>query len=221
MAMEIQPQWEEFIVAIFKLTRRQGKATNKELSRWLSVSPSLVTEIIKKMQAEGILAGGRNVIALTEAGEAAAKHIVSKHRLWEYFLTETLNYNWKDVHAQASALQRVTSDALFEKLNDYLRRPAACPHGGAIFANRSEELEGLVPLSECTPGVSYTMRRIPDNTALLEYVEHIGLSLGTSITVKGFEAFDHTAIIDMGGTEVRVSPKACVDIYLAAETSEE
>ncbi|WP_295165101.1 metal-dependent transcriptional regulator [Selenomonas sp. F0473] len=220
MTMEIQPQWEEFIIAVFKMSRRQGKATNKELSQRLSVSPSLVTEIIKKMQAEGILAAGKNIIALTEAGEDIAKRIISKHRLWEYFLTETLNYNWKDVHEQASALQSVTSDALFEKLNDYLRRPAACPHGGAIFANRAEELEGLVPLSEGVPGVSYTMRRIPDNTALLEYVEHIGLSLGQALIVKGFESFDHTAIIDMNGAEVRVSPKACVDIYLAANTED-
>ena len=122
--MEIQPQWEEFIIAIFKMNRRQGKATNKELSQWLFVSPSLVTELIKKMQTEGILAPGKNIIALTDAGEAAAKRIISKHRLWEYFLTETLNFNWKDVHAQASALQSVTSDELFEKLNDFLRRPA-------------------------------------------------------------------------------------------------
>jgi metal-dependent transcriptional regulator len=221
MGMEIQPQWEEFIIAIFKMNRRQGKATNKELSQWLSVSPSLVTELIKKMQTEGILAPGKNIIALTDAGEAAAKRIISKHRLWEYFLTETLNFNWKDVHAQASALQNVTSDELFEKLNDFLHRPAACPHGGAIFANRAEELAGLVPLSESTPGITYTMRRIPDNTALLEYVEHIGLALGQTFTVKGFESFDHTAIIDLAGTEVRVSPKACVDIYLEAETAEE
>ena len=169
MGMEIQPQWEEFIIAIFKMNRRQGKATNKELSQWLSVSPSLVTELIKKMQTEGILAPGKNIIAL----------------------------------------------------NDFLHRPAACPHGGAIFANRAEELAGLVPLSESTPGVTYTMRRIPDNTALLEYVEHIGLALGQTFTVKGFESFDHTAIIDLAGTEVRVSPKACVDIYLEAETAEE
>jgi len=220
MGMDIQPQWEEYIIAIFKMHRRQGKATNKELSRRLSVSPSLVTEMIKKMQAEGILAGGKNLIALTEEGEAVAKRLVSKHRLWEYFLTETLNFNWKDVHTQASALQSVTSDELFDKLNDFLHRPAACPHGGAIFANQAEELVGLVPLSESTPGSTYTMRRIPDNTALLEYVEHIGLSLGQQLTVKGFESFDHTAIIDLAGTEVRVSPKACVDIYLAAETSE-
>ena len=59
MGMEIQPQWEEFIIAIFKMNRRQGKATNKELSQWLSVSPSLVTELIKKMQTEGILAPGQ------------------------------------------------------------------------------------------------------------------------------------------------------------------
>ena len=102
--MEIHPQWEEYIVAIFKLSHRQGKATNKELSKWLSVSPSLVTETIKKMQAAGVLTDGKNLIMLTDAGDAAARHIISKHRLWEYFLTERLNYNWKEVHTQASAL---------------------------------------------------------------------------------------------------------------------
>ena len=68
MCMEIQPQWEEFIIAIFKMNRRQGKATNKELSQWLSVSPSLVTELIKKMQTEGILAPGKNIIAHGRGG---------------------------------------------------------------------------------------------------------------------------------------------------------
>ena len=213
--MEIHPQWEEYIVAIFKLSHRQGKATNKELSKWLSVSPSLVTETIKKMQAAGVLTDGKNLIMLTDAGDAGARHIISKHRLWEYFLTERLNYNWKDVHTQASALQSATSDELFEKLNDFLQRPSACPHGGAIFANQEEELKGLIPLSEAVPGGCYTMRRIPDNTALLEYIEHIGLALGQTLVVRGYEAFDHTAIIEAAGKEIRISPKACVDIYLA------
>lgn len=61
-----------------------------------------------------------------------AKMIVRKHRLWEVFLVEKLNFSWDEVHDIAEQLEHIKSEQLINRLDDFLGNPTEDPHGDPI-----------------------------------------------------------------------------------------
>jgi DtxR family Mn-dependent transcriptional regulator len=53
---------------------------------------------------------------LTDHGKIAAKMIVRKHRLWEVFLVDKLDFSWDEVHDIAEQLEHIKSEKLINKL---------------------------------------------------------------------------------------------------------
>lgn len=209
----MNPQKEEYLIAIFKLMGEGERVTNKSISTHLKLAPPTVTEMLKKLKQEGLVEDNRDNL-LTEEGIKYTKKLLSKHRLWEYFLEDELKFSWKDIHPIASDLQSVTSDELLEKLNAYLGYPEYCPHGSIIFINNEESNSDFIKMAEAKPGVSYIIRRIRDERDLLNYCENMGIAIGDRIDFLDFDSFDETAIIKSNNKEKRISPKACKDIYL-------
>lgn len=211
--MSVNNQREEYLVNIFRLRRDNDKVSNKMLSEKLELSPPSVTEMLKKLKKDGYIENIRD-ISLTEKGKKKAKEVLSKHRLWEYFLTETLKYNWKDVHEHAQKFQSITSDDLFEKLNEFLGYPDYCPHGSIIYINNEETNSELVKMLDANPGNHYIVRRITDQRAVLDYCEEIGIKIGNKLQLVDFDKFDNAALIKIGENEKKISPKATTEIYL-------
>ena len=209
----INPQREEYLVTIFKLMRDKKKITNKQISESLNLSPPSVTEILKKLTEDGLIEDGRSN-ALTDQGMKIAKLIISKHRLWEYFLQEKLKYNWTDIHEIANNLQSVTTDDLLNKLNAYLGYPDCCPHGSSIYINNEEKNEMLIKLKDATVGDSYIIRRIADDRKLLKYCESMGINISKKILIEGFDDFDNTVLVKIEDKNIRISPLASSDIFL-------
>lgn len=209
----LNPQKDEYLITIFKLMGESEKVTNKSISTHLDLAPSSVTEMLKKLKKEGLVCDNKDNI-LTDKGIKYTKKLLSKHRLWEYFLEKELNFSWKEVHPIASDLQSVTNESLLEKLNAYLGYPDYCPHGSIIFINNEETPKDLLKMSEAIPGKSYIVRRIKDDKDLLTYCESMGINIADKIQFVDFDNFDRTAIIRKDSIEKRISPKACGDIYL-------
>ncbi len=213
MEKSLNPQKEEYLIAIFKLMREDEKVTNKSISNYLNLAPSSVTEMLKKLKSEKLVSDGKDN-RLTKEGLSVTKQILSKHRLWEYFLEKELKISWKEVHPIASDLQSVTSDILFDKLNSYLGYPDYCPHGSIIYTNNEESTQNLLKLCDAIKGKSYILRRIRDDKDLLNYCESINIKIGDKLDFIDFDSFDKTAIVKINGIERRISPKATTDIYL-------
>ncbi|QZO76777.1 metal-dependent transcriptional regulator [Helcococcus kunzii] len=211
--MELMSKREEYLISIFKICETGRDVSNKDLSEWLDLAPATVSEMVKKLKTEGLLKNEKK-ISLSDEGIKIVKKVLSKHRLWEYFFTEVLDYNWKDVHSNAELFQSVTSDELFNKLNEHLGFPEYCPHGSIIYLNNEEKNSDLVKLSEAEIENKYIIRRIRDNRSLLKYIENIELKIGDRIVIKGYDDFDDSAIISKDGKEIRVSNKATSNIYL-------
>lgn len=209
----LNPQKDEYLMTIFKLMGESEKVTNKSISTHLDLAPSSVTEMLKKLKKEGLVCDNKDNI-LTDKGIKYTKKLLSKHRLWEYFLEKELKFSWKEVHPIASDLQSVTNESLLEKLNAYLGYPDYCPHGSIIFINNEETSKDLLKMSEAIPGKSYIVRRIRDDKDLLTYCESMGINIADKIQFVDFDNFDRTAIIRIDSIEKRISPKACGDIYL-------
>ncbi|MCP2821273.1 hypothetical protein NK918_25285, partial [Salmonella enterica subsp. enterica serovar Typhimurium] len=65
-------------------------------------------------------------------GRLIALDVIRKHRLWEVFLVNKLHFKWDEVHVIAEQLEHIHSDALINKLDDFLGNPEFDPHGDAI-----------------------------------------------------------------------------------------
>ena len=69
---------------------------------------------------------------MTEKGKLSAKMIIRKHRLWEVFLVNKLQFSWDEVHDIAEQLEHIKSEKLINKLDDFLGNPTEDPHGDPI-----------------------------------------------------------------------------------------
>lgn len=121
---------EDYIKAIFRLQKES--CTNKILAHFLNVSAPSVTEMMRKLAHDGLVCQEGRKICLTEEGDAYAKKIIRKHRIWEVFLTEKLSYSPEHVHNIAELFEHVTDDELLERLERFLGYPKVCPHGKKI-----------------------------------------------------------------------------------------
>lgn len=213
---EVNSQKEDYLITIFKLMREGEKVTNKSISEQLDLAPSSVTEMLKKLKDQGLVKNSKENI-LTDSGIALTKKILSKHRLWEYFLEKELEFSWKDVHPIANNLQSVTDDELLDKLNAYLGYPDYCPHGSVIFINNESSSKDLIKMNQANPDKEYIISRIRDKRDLLEYCESIDIKIGDKIKLIAYDNFDNTVIVKTKNKEIRISPKASKDIYLLDE----
>ena len=209
----LNPQKEDYLITIFKLMGEGEKVTNKSISTHLNLAPPSVTEMLKKLKKEGLVTDDKEN-QLTEEGIKVTKKLLSKHRLWEYFLENELGFSWKDIHPIANDLQSVTNDDLLDKLNAYLGYPDYCPHGSVIFINNEKTPRHLVKMNQASPGTSYTVKRIRDQRELLDYCESIDIEIDSKLKLLAYDSFDNTVIIECNGQKKRISPKASKDIYL-------
>ena len=209
----MNPQKEDYLITIFKLMGEGEKVTNKSISTHLNLAPPSVTEMLKKLKKEGLVTDDKEN-QLTEEGIKVTKKLLSKHRLWEYFLENELGFSWKDIHPIANDLQSVTNDDLLDKLNAYLGYPDYCPHGSVIFINNEKTPRHLVKMNQASPETSYTVERIRDQRELLDYCESMDIKIGSKIKLLAYDSFDNTVIIESKGQKKRISPKASKDIYL-------
>lgn len=127
------PNKEDYLKLILNLNGDQTIISNKQIVQGLHVSPSSVSEMLVKLDKEGLITYTPYKGAqLTQAGILAARKLVRYHRLWEVFLTQCLDYDWSEVHHEAERLEHVTSETLADRLDQFLKQPTHCPHGSPI-----------------------------------------------------------------------------------------
>ena len=158
---EHHPAFEEYCECIFELEEDHVELIQARIAERLKVSRASVSEMIKRMEAEGLvnLAGPR--IALTEKGNALAEGIVRKHRLAECFLIDVLGLSWSTAHHEACKWEHVITDEVELALAKMLGNPTACPHGNPIPGSDYKKML-LTPLNTIDVGSSFTVVRISE-----------------------------------------------------------
>lgn len=185
---------------------KEGSASNKRITDLLEVSPSSVTEMIKRLVEAGDVYLDKKEIYLTEQGMVEVKEILTKHRLWEIFLVRYLNYSWYEVHEEADALEHATSDRLKDRLNELLNHPEHCPHGSEIFENHKYK-DKLRLLSDLKPGDETSVHRVADDKELLEYLEKKHIGIDKKIMVLGIDEYDGSMTVWCDEEEVVLAKK--------------
>ncbi|HTL10476.1 MAG TPA: metal-dependent transcriptional regulator [Chitinophagaceae bacterium] len=185
--MKYSASKENYIKAIFHLQQEQDNVTTNALADALRTKPASVTDMLKKLTTEKLLQYERyRGVKLTMEGKKLAVQIIRKHRLWEYFLVEKLQFGWEEVHEIAEELEHISSKKLVDRLDAFLDFPKADPHGDPI-----PDSNGRMPalkqsaVSDMPVNSSGTVNGIGDQSpAMLELLRHKNIQLGTRLEIK-------------------------------------
>lgn len=219
-APEYHPAFEEYCETVFELREDGFEVKQARIAERLGVSRPAVSEMVRKMEREGLLAvAGSGEITLTEDGLVLAQQVVRRHRLAERFLTDMLELSWAEAHHEAGKWEHVISPVVEKALARVLGNPTTCPHGNPIPGSGYERPSDTQILSEVTVGESFTVQRIPEELefepGLLEYLEEVGVLPGRSGTVTAVSP-DGTTTVTVDGRPFGIGPFAGERIVVTA-----
>lgn len=196
---------ENYLKAIFRISQNADvKITPTAIAEMLKNNPASVIDMIKKLSDKKLIAyDKREGVKLTENGLNHAIQIVRKHRLWEVFLLEKLNYNWDEIHDIAEELEHIQDDTLADRLDKFLGFPEYDPHGDPIpKANGKVPKSFSVTLAKVKDGTTCRVAAVRDtSSAFLQYLLKLNIGIGTSIRLVEKIPFDNSLVISIGGKE--------------------
>ena len=192
---------ENYLKTIYNLSESgKNQVSTNSVSKFLKTKPSSVTDMIKKLSAKKLLYHkkykGTNI---SSNGKKLAIQIIRKHRLWEVFLFEKLDFKWDEVHKIAEELEHITNEKLIDKLDKYLKYPKIDPHGDPIPNKDGKiDIKPKIKLSNLLINNKCNVSKVNDeNGNLLEYLNKIKMHIGSKIKVFDIIEFDRSIEIEI------------------------
>ena len=209
---------ENYLKTIFHLTTfLDTEISTNAIAEKMETKASSVTDMLKKL-AEKDLVNYKKYqgVSLTEKGRLAAKMIVRKHRLWEVFLVEKLDFSWDEVHDVAEQLEHIKSEKLINSLDNFLGNPTEDPHGDPIPDAKGNIIKVEKQLlSEISAGKNTICVGVKDtSTEFLQYLDKQKIALGSKIEVLSKEDFDSSLLLKVNNHELTVSSKIASNLYV-------
>lgn len=185
---------ENYLKAIYHLSSAgETPVSTNALAENMNNKAASVTDMIKKLSAKGVISYEKyHGVNILDDGKAEALKVIRKHRLWETFLVNILDFNWDEVHEVAEQLEHIQSPLLIEKLDAFLGHPKVDPHGHPI-PDRNGKVQEVnnIPLSTLVAGKKCIVRSVQDGSpTFLQYLSKIGIQIGTGIKVLEKIEFD-------------------------------
>ncbi|RXZ47328.1 metal-dependent transcriptional regulator [Agromyces fucosus] len=213
------PAIEDYLKTVYSHTEWQpDPITPSVLAGKLGVAPSSVTEMVKKMAAQGLVSHvPYGAVRLTDAGTVLALAVVRRHRLIETWLVQEMGYGWDEVHDEAEILEHAISDRLLEAIDVRLGRPLRDPHGDPIpAADGSIAAEPFVRADQAARGHLGRVIRISDrDPGLLRELETAGVHPGVELEIESVDD-DASARVRIAGATHELPSGAASAIWLTA-----
>ncbi len=215
---EFHPAFEEYCETIFELAEDSVEVIQARIAERLEVSRPAVSEMIRRLDSEGLVAVDGNVIRLTADGTALAISVVRRHRIAERFLTDVLGLSWTTAHHEAGKWEHVISPQVEEALMRVLDDPTTCPHGNPIPGSEYTAPRDATALNELTAGSHFVVRRIPEELefrdGMLEFLERSSILPGNRGTVTAISP-EGTITVEIDGAHVGVGSYASERILVS------
>ncbi|NQX76213.1 metal-dependent transcriptional regulator [Gilvibacter sp.] len=212
---------ENYLKAIFHLQQAgsRGVSTN-DIAEAMETKASSVTDMIKKLAAKDLVNYVKyQGVSLTESGRSTAIMVIRKHRLWEVFLVNKLDFPWDKVHDIAEQLEHIKSEELVTKLEAFLDYPSVDPHGDPIpdqHGNFKQTQKRL--LVKCDLNEKYLCVGVKDSSSeFLRFLDKKHINIGSNITVLSKEEFDDSMQIQVDDQKHFISKKIAENIYVSAQ----
>ncbi len=222
--MKYSTSKENYIKAIFHLQQDEGVVSTNALARQLQTAPASVTDMLKKLKTQKLLQyQPYKGVKLSAEGRKLALQVIRKHRLWEYFLVEKLQFGWEEVHEIAEELEHISSRKLIDRLDQFLGHPRTDPHGDPIPDSQGR-LPAIrqIPLLELPVGQSGDIVSVSNqSTPMLELLRHNRISIGTRLSVLQRFAFDRSLEISISGSSpFIISEQLAAHLYVAYDATQ-
>lgn len=209
---------ENHLKSIFHLsTDIESEVSTNSIADNLNTKASSVTEMLKKLGEKNLIVYKKyHGAQLTEMGRKTALNIIRKHRLWEVFLVDKLNFKWDEVHDIAEQLEHIQSEKLTNELDKFLNFPTKDPHGDPIpnpagFIKFTPKLR----LSDLNIGETGKFIGVKDSSStFLKYLDKRKISLGSNIKVLHQEKFDQSLHVGLDETNLTISIKTASNLYI-------
>lgn len=209
---------ENYLKCIFHLEQEQkGPIATNAIAQKMHTKASSATDMIQRLADKELVAYRRyKGTSLTKDGIAVAVAVVRKHRLWEVFLVEKLNFQWDEVHEIAEQLEHIQSEELITRLDTFLDHPDYDPHGDPIPDKdgniKKTEKKVLSEMSKNQQGILVGVRETSGE--FLQYLDKRKIAIGSKIKVLGVEFFDGSMIIQVKKEQFFISKKIAENLYI-------
>lgn len=200
---------ENYLKALYKLgDGHQKSVSTNALADLVKSTPASVTDMIKKLHEKKLVDHVKYKGAqLTSDGSKLALSIIRRHRIWEVFLVEKLQFSWDEIHEVAEELEHINSELLIARLDLFLGFPEIDPHGDPIpSAEGHIRPIAAVPLTQITNfQTTWKVCAVTeDDTDFLRLLTRMGIALGTIIQVIEHHPFDDSYVVKIAPNPVEV-----------------
>ena len=231
-----QRSTQDYLKAIYGLSRNRDLVSTTEISRKLDVAPGSVTEMLKKLSDDNYVNySPYHGSSLTEKGLQEAQKVARKHRLLEKFLSDVLHIGKDKVHIEACQLEHALSDEAEESLCRFLKHPDTCsdddktiPACDLPFSNcedciklHSQGLEAvgkrkenLIALSELKVGQTGKINFIRGGHNVLQRLLDMGLTPNTKITLIKSAPFEGPIQISVRGSKLALGRGIASKVFI-------
>jgi len=209
---------ENYLKAIYHLSLNDLSVSTNQIAAALCTKAASVTDMLKKLADKELINYERyQGVTLTGTGEKIALQIIRRHRLWEYFLVEKLNFKWDEVHEMAEELEHISSVELVDRLDKFMDYPKHDPHGDPIpdcYGNfKKHELMPVASLKINEIGIISGVR---DHTpGFLQYLEKQQLTIGKKIKVTDIIEYDNSMILEVEQTTIHISREVAKNLLIS------
>ena len=211
---------ENYLKAIFHLQTHDEIVTTSALATKLDTKPASVTDMMKKLNAKKLLNYKPYYgFSLSQEGRKIALHVIRRHRLWEYFLSEKLKFEWNEIHNVAEELEHINNKKLIERLDEYLNYPQFDPHGDPIPDSKGKiKKSKKISLAEMPLNKTAEVCQVSNQTnEMLELLNHKNIGIGTKVEVKRHFTYDQSFELKIKSILVTISETLAKNIFVSYE----
>jgi DtxR family Mn-dependent transcriptional regulator len=209
---------ENYLKSIYYLEQLQPKGVSTNaIAKKMKTKASSVTDMLHKLSDKKLVVYKKyRGVQLSKNGEKTAALIIRKHRLWECFLVEKLNFSWDEVHEIAEQLEHIQSEALTDKLDQFLGFPTIDPHGDPIPNKEGKIIKRKkVKLSTLQKNEESVLLGIKDSSDdFLRYLDKKGIAIGNLIKIISIEPFDKSLQIQINSAEILITEEVANNLLV-------
>ncbi|MDY2586395.1 metal-dependent transcriptional regulator [Winogradskyella aquimaris] len=209
---------ENYLKAIYHLETGEGRAVSTNaIAEKIESKASSVTDMVKKLADKDFVNYKKyQGVSLTKKGRHTAINIIRKHRLWEVFLVDKLNFSWDEVHDVAEQLEHIKSPKLIDELDAFLEFPTHDPHGDPIpDKNGVISKSDKIKLSKAETNTYCKFVGVNDSSSdFLKYLDKHHIALGCEIKVLGKESFDESMTILIEDKTLNISKTVSNNLFV-------
>lgn len=212
---------ENYLKIIYHLSiNNENPVQTNAIAERMQTKAASVTDMLKKLAEKKLVDYTKyQGVKLTQEGKFTAISIVRKHRLWEVFLVDKLNFKWDEVHDIAEELEHINSPILIERLDEFLAFPKNDPHGDPIPDKHGKfEATAFIKLNKMEIGKKGIITGVSEHSStFLRHLEKLGLTLGKRIEIIDVIDYDGSVELSLADKKINISREVAKHIMITAQ----